>query len=364
MATIITKIIDPGGTGDYVSLAEAQAGYAGKNLVASGTAVIFQCKSSNGAVDSTNVNFTGWATSPTNSLTVQNHSSEPINMKYDTNRYRLEAAYNGALFRFGQGDCTLQGLQINNKIGSASAGSSTCVYLGTNPKSGSYTIKSNVLISSGSPTFNEYIINSNGFSTTTVSCSVYVINNVFISAWLNSSSLKTGGCYISGPTTAKIKAFIYNNTFYSLAQPIPKNVNVTSSAYNNIYVNTRVNGAAQTFYDYNVSSLNSSTGIGANGAYNKSFTFMNKNTTDTYLSDLRLTSTDTGAMDRGTNLTADDAYPFNYDAFGTIRNETWDCGYHEFGFSSIKFWNGVPISKLSSINGVPIENIYSINGVS
>ncbi len=141
-----------------------------------------------------------------------------------------------------------------------------------------------------------------------------VINNVFIAR--SSAESTASACIYHGSDRP---AYVYNNTITGYKPNFTSTIN---SIYLNNIINTTVNGdSVGVASDYNMFSGAFDYG-GVNDEQSQSFTFVGSD-------DYHLQESDTGARGKGTNLSGDANFPFNYDKDGTIRS-AWDAGAYEY----------------------------------
>ena len=92
MTTVITRVIDPGGTGDFLSLAAWQAAMV-TDLVAADQISIAECRCTNGMPDTSALSINGWTTDATHYIQIYTDPTLGYrhNGTYQTgNIYRLE----------------------------------------------------------------------------------------------------------------------------------------------------------------------------------------------------------------------------------------------------------------------------------
>ena len=330
-----TYVVDTGGTGDYTSLYAAELALR-QDLVTNNKAIVILCKASTGVADTTAVTFQiGWTTDDTHTITVKNHPDEPVDMVWNTSRYRLfNSVANASCVTAYVTGITFDGIQVRNED---TVGAGRCFTWNGSTFSGKITIKNCHISGYGVLNgYNYYIYLNTYGSVPATHLYIYIVNNVIIGRYQeDTTNVKNGGAYISmyAGSAAYTDVYYYNNTFYSLLRGIApdSSADVTTHVYNNIFAKCANNlTSSPVDYDYNVTSLSSTVGIGANGKVSQTFTFVSEDATDNYKSDLKLQSTDTGAIDSGTSLASDDGYAFTTDALGTARSGTWDCGFFEY----------------------------------
>jgi len=103
MATLVTCVVDTGGTGHYTSLSTAEAanfGATGADLVSNGEYVEVTCKCTDGQADTTHSLVNGFTTDSTHTITVDvDNAYRYASTAFPTsgNYYRLDIAGNGAI---------------------------------------------------------------------------------------------------------------------------------------------------------------------------------------------------------------------------------------------------------------------------
>jgi hypothetical protein len=127
---------------------------------------------------------------------------------------------------------------------------------------------------------------------------VYIYNNTFVGAD------EAQAIYYAGDSTYDDGTVWYNNLLYNINAP-----------YNSLSPGTA---------DYNATDGAWDLG-GANDLQSQSFTFV-----DASNGDYHLDSSDTGAIDNGTDLSSDGDYSFSDDYDGDTRSGTWDIGADEY----------------------------------
>lgn len=134
MATLKTCTVDPGGTGDYLTLNAAEAANfkaTGANLVSNDEYVVCSCICTNGAADTTptTINLGNAAyTDATHTITVAAGTSYKHNGTYQTgNKYRLESSVDNNFIVISQSYVTFRYLQVKMSVGTGSA--DRCIYI-------------------------------------------------------------------------------------------------------------------------------------------------------------------------------------------------------------------------------------------
>lgn len=162
---------------------------------------------------------------------------------------------------------------------------------------------------------------SNGIKINDADVTVYIWNNLIYDGSDN-ASYSNAGIFNQAGTS-----YIYYNTVVDFCvcvnnagTSILKNNVVSSSTLSNIYNTGTLTGS-----DYNMSDDATNTG-GAHDFSSVTFTFAD---TDSY--DYRITDSDTGAFEKGVDLSGDGNLPVSDDIVGTTRDaSTPDCGFFEY----------------------------------
>lgn len=114
MATLITHVVDPDGTGDYTSLSSFEAAQA-RDLVTLDEEQRVECISTAGTEDTQNVSFSGWTTDATRFIHVITPQANRHSGQWTTgNVYRLNAGNNsfGISHAAGTDNIIFEGLQV------------------------------------------------------------------------------------------------------------------------------------------------------------------------------------------------------------------------------------------------------------
>lgn len=292
MPTIVTKTVKSAG-GDYTSWSNWEAAQQGDFVAADEIrqAEIY------GFQDTTDVVIDGSTTDATRYMRIYAAPGAEAQMPYNaTTSYRLETGGNPLIV--ADGFVRLERLQI-------SAVNNNALY--TDGGSDGLRVIGCYLRATGSFAGNRGAYFGAGAAT------AYFVNCVFEAA---------GDCIMVDAGTA----YIYNciaagNSFgvaagfnRSAGTAIVKNCLVTNAT-------TDFSGAFDAASDYNASE--DATAPGAHSRTGQTFTFAGAG-------DYHLASSDAGAKDFGTNLSADATYPFSDDFDGVVRSGTWDIGPDEF----------------------------------
>ena len=318
MATEITKIVDPGGTGDYTSLAAAIAGErtARANLVSRDEQLTFQCICTNGQADM------GGSAVIYDFITDGSHFIKVIvpdlykhNGTYQTgNKYRLEPP-SGRAFAADQNFIWIENLQAN------SIGSTSCYdlhsYDGNNPDG--WLIARNCIgkgtsqgtgFNIGGPyqaiLGNRYLIN----------CLVYDKSEGFrLADWDQDIFIYLYNCNVHNCY------YGFNGFNYTGGKNVCKNC---------IYQREDSGGAGYRYIDTTESSNNISSTTDAPGA--NALNSVVPAFLDIDNDDYRLSPADTIAKGSGINLSNDSIYPFNFDVQNNFRGSVWDRGFSQVTF--------------------------------
>ena len=181
-------------------------------------------------------------------------------------------------------------------------------------RDGDIIIKNNRFISDSGVTDRErlFVIDPNSAYNATVA----VVNSYFRT---KGSATHTASACIGH--SDNVPVYMYNNTFVGYQANY---LNASAALYTNNVIQTTVSGyTVDTNSDYNMFSGAFDLG-GANDEQSQTFTFVNLGTDDVHLQ-----SGDTGARGKGTDLSADGNFPFDYDQDGVTRS-AWDAGAFEF----------------------------------
>ena len=183
-----------------------------------------------------------------------------------------------------------------------------------NMRDGDIIVKNSQFIGDSGITNVERLVNLEAHTAGNVTYSF--INNVF--KIQGSSTHSTTACVSH---TVDRPVYMYNNTFSGYRA---NNTNAVNALYINNIINTTVAGfTVSTSSDYNMFSGAFDFG-GTNDEQSQTFTFV-----DAGNDDYHLQSSDTGARGKGTDLSADGNFPFDYDKDGNTRS-AWDAGAYEF----------------------------------
>ena len=169
----------------------------------------------------------------------------------------------------------------------------------------------------------------------------------------------------TGSSTGDSESFIYNNTFiggydgvYSASSDSSKD-HVKNNLFSNLSGDEVGTGGFSLDNTYNAtddSTMDDETGTGDRTS--QTFTFVNA-AGDNY----QLESTDTGARDHGTDLSADVDYPITVDIVGNSRpyNSTFDIGASEYTLAEYSFTTSGGIT-FGGTMGELLEMSYETSG--
>lgn len=332
MATLRSVIVDTGGSGNYTSLNAALAGEAG-NIVTSDEYVVITCKATTGAADTTAATVSGWTVDSSHYVEIRADDAHKATAAWNSAKYTLSvsgASY--ALNISGIHYTRITGLQIQNtRSGHFQHGiyadaefvrivgcfiRLTGNYAGAGIDVRPYSNAGNLVCTA--------------------------VNNVLYSPATYNHDANAAIRSVTHINTTNYPAVFLNNTMYGFFRGIyTGDINTKVRAINNLIANTAGNSfSCAAFHadsNYNATDDSSSTG-GANDRTNQTFSFVDASNLD-----FRLTSSDTGAKDHGTDLSSDPYFPFSVDINGTTRPQgsAWDIGAFEFqsaGGAFKPFW--------------------------
>ncbi len=305
MATTVVKTVKPSG-GDYTSLSAWEAGEQ-RDLVTLNEIAVAECYSMS---DTAPVEVNGFTTDAAHYVEIRTPTSERHNGKWDATKYNLTVVDSDAL-KLSDDHVRVFGLQI--RVSSTLYGRNGITI--NFPSAGAeFQIAYNIIDGQKST------LTSSGIATSSTGNEVVKIwNNIiydFNKGW-------NGGIEIPG---CAVGSYAYNNTTVGCQYGLKvstTNIEVKNhlSAGNNRTAYTGTYSAAS---DYNASDDTTSTG-GAHDRTSQTFTFV-----DATNRDLHLASTDAGARDFGTDLSADPNLSFTTDIDGETRTAPWDIGADEY----------------------------------
>ena len=302
----VTKTIKSSG-GDYTSLAAWESGMQ-DDLVSTTTISIAECY----AMDDPGgtVQIEGWTTSSDYYIKIYTPASERHDGKWNTSKYRLSVSGSQPI-NIGDGAnfIRIDGLQLycalSSEYGFACGGSlsgardvqiSNCIA----KVSGEYAGKCITLSSNGSGTAK--IWNNICYSETTG----YVL------------------CIETRHFEWDSLTYVYNNTCYGGSVGVYHSGGNVPLIKNNL-CNGNTTDYSGTFHASSVTNLSEDTTSPNSALQSKAVTFVNEGAYDFHLG-----STDTNAINAGTDLSSDTYIAFNTDIDGTTRSGTWDIGADEY----------------------------------
>lgn len=297
-----------------------------------GNILVIHCRGV--AADTTAVTLSGYTMSPTCYIEIEG-DYDPANhaLRRMTNKYRLAPA-SGAAFTIDQGEVYLR--MHNLQILPTNSSCFVCEYRWPVVLE-FYRMFFECLSPSGYGT--AFGLQFHGKSDR--SCRMTAHNNVF-KGW---SASNNQGCILAGQHTVNS---IYSNTFINSIYGVRLwESAISTTLKNNLFsAPAMLNGYATSFAfgtglaaagtDYNATtgtSLGYTVDGGGNTHDRVSQTFAFVSTTSGS-EDYHLSSTDTGALNFGVDLSADPNLAFNDDIDGQIRSGVWDIGADEYGAGS------------------------------
>ena len=313
----------------FASLSAAEAGAEGvnylntSNLVTGNYQLNIPCYYDTGA-DTTTVRVDDWTTAPTNYIKIYtpNNTTTEVNQsqrhsgKWDDTKYRIEytapAQYSRTL-SLADEFTRVEGLQI--KTNSAYT-STQMISIGSSwDANNDIWISNNILYGN----FSGDNTNQNGIdSSADADAKCKIFNNLI---------------YNIANIGIEYRGIAYNNTVYNSNIGIDgsntglaKNNIVKGSGDTNSYIGTFASGT-----DYNATDGTDDIGQGSHNKISQTFTFA-----DEANDDFRLSLSDAGAKDSGTDLSADTYLSFSEDISGQLRSSVWDIGASEAGQTTVQ----------------------------
>jgi hypothetical protein len=299
---------------------------------------VAECRASSGGADSfsAQLSWTGWTADATNYVIVRNHSSEPINGKWDTSRYRFA----GDAVTSGVDGMRITGLDKIHFIGiqgehmNTTANAQLMVY---NDDSQLEVKWDSCVLRIDSGTNSNGMFTHSGLSATHAGKYI-VVNCVFHSDYPNDNTQRARLFYDSGITSGNtMKALFYNNTMVGFYTIVENNTlcNLISLKNNVIYKPFIIVNTSDTNLSYttNYTDITDTVPLGG-GSDQQTFTFVDDQTaTDAMIGDYHLSGSDTSdAVQGGTDLSSDSDYSFGIDVDsddrGTGANQ-WDAGFDQ-----------------------------------
>lgn len=330
MPTTVTKTIKASG-GDYTSLAAWEAAQQG-DLVTADEVRQAECY---GFSDTTRVTIDGSTTDATRYLRVYAAAGAEAQMPYDTTgaAYRLECSFGGGEVSLRVFDNYTRIERIQVKATPASQDGSfgyDAINMGGSVGVrivGCYVLGNYTSWSAGS-TRATGITEGND-----VNGSNYIVNNV-VDGFDYPTHGNASGIFVASHAYGSTpQTYISNNTVVRCGNGFRSDAASTNyDAYtlrNNLVAQcaTDFSGLVDAASDYNASE--DATAPGTHSRTSQTFTFAGTG-------DYHLASSDAGAKDYGTDLSADSGYAFSTDFDGDTRSGTWDIGADEYASSSIE----------------------------
>jgi hypothetical protein len=286
MTTTNTKTVITTGGGDYSTLSAWEAD-RNANLVTADYIEIANC--SGATADTTQVYINEWTTGPSNYIQINGNNNTG---KASTNKYRLSYT-GGDKFRIYPNYVIVKNIEFIFTDG----------YIQTLPTGAAVITMDGCIIHGGSvAAINE-------------SCGSGQTFNLY-----NTIIYGFGGYALSQQNTSSVYNF-YNNTFYGNGRGINCPGSATKTLKNNLCYSNTINYNIGTTTHAN--NLSNDDGSPDAAFQNKTVTFVN---TGAGVEDFHLVSTDTDAIDHGTDLSA----IFTTDINGRTRSGTWDIGADEY----------------------------------
>ncbi len=317
----LLKTVEEDGNGDYTSLEACMNGNE-QNLVTADK--YFTVK-----ICGTDLGDGGWGAADTTADTIHNYTTDAtryINI-YTTatarhkgiwsTSYYILSSTSGYCISASSGEniyLKIKGLQL---LGSPTTGSFD-FFIHSTTSDGTIEISYCILKYAGSTTsqvdgFKVWRLYNGGF---------YIFNNIVYGL------TGSGSCYAMEAYNTTVYA--YSNTVYGCKTGLWDESGTAIRAKNNICYNNVVKDYLGTFNAASTNNLSKDgTAPPLNTFYiNKTLTFTN---TSAGTEDFHLVSTDTDAIDKGTNTSGESA-PLNFtdDIDGVIRSGTWDIGADEY----------------------------------
>lgn len=309
-----------GAAGAYTSLDNALTDTTSDypNLVSSDVQLNIDCAGA--TADITDVNINGFTTDATRYVAIYTTQLNRHDGKWNTSKYRLEAAGYDAVIRMNDQNIVIDGLQIYNTKASAGGGTpGHGIVIETSDNSCVAVIK-NTILKHGSDVTNQAakgIADEHGGDT----CTIALINNIAYD-WIIG---------ITARTSSNDNVYVYNNTV------------IDSS---DVDFDLRLYGSGATLTLKNNLAQAPGTGYSTDGSSGATYTHSNNlsedtsSPDDTYDSsavtfvneagdDFHLDSTDIYAKNNGTDLSAA-AQGFTTDIDGESRTMAWDIGADEY----------------------------------
>lgn len=320
MATEVIHIIDPDGTGDYLSLNAWEVAQQ-RDLVSADEIAIAECISSAGSADSIAVTIDGWTTDSTRYVKIQSTGTNKHNGVWDDTKYRLiVSSLDTAIIYVQIPFCKISGVQVQL----TATGSSLHAIRYQSATGGIFEVVNNLIKGHGN--FGDGSYHGGVLVVGGTGADIFIVNNIFYD-WYDVSSPSYSFAIYNEITC---NMYIYNNTMYNCSY------GVFSYSSGELLINNLANNCTDGYYTSGGFSASCSNNLSditsdAPGANSVTGTVAFVDATN---DDFRLSSSDTVAKDAGTDLSGDANYPFSTDIVGTTRTGTWDIGAHEYVITS------------------------------
>lgn len=311
-----------GSTAAYASIEDALTTEAA-NLVTANVYLEIYCEGS------TDDNWDGtWPAGFTTSLDCYIHirGNSTTNGRHsgvwDASKYTISnSTYNGAIIP-SVANVWIDGIQIES-TGNDDARAIGVVIRNVAP-AGSYWITNNIIRYNPSGTITTSSANNGIFvDQATGTRKTYIVNNIIY-------GFTEGGVNLNNQANEEL--YLYNNTIYGCSYGFNLacyGASDTVRVRNNILYNNAISDyyIESTATNYTTENNVTSDATSPDGA---SFQSQTVTFEDAGSEDFRLASSDTGAIDRSSDLSGDGNFPFGYDCTGGARAGTWDCGAFEY----------------------------------
>lgn len=313
MANLVSCTVDPGGTGDYTSLANAESDYFGAgtaNLVTADKYIVCTCICTNGAADG-GCTIDGLTTDATRNLTIAVDSTYRHSGTFPSgNKFRIVKTTNGYPLQIADHYVSVVGLAISAEY---NGGGQSGIYLNY---VGGVVIAYCVIRRLN-------IAGSSNYGVQMLSDSTIKIFNCVIYGFLRG--------YYDG-SSSQAYSEVYNNTFVgcTYGMYVPESANYRPKLKNNIFYNcgtaARGNYAAGSGYNAtdNESMYYTVSGGATSDRVSQTFSFV-----DAGANNYALTSSDSGAKDYGVSDPSGSGL-FSDDIVGNSRTAPWDIGAFEY----------------------------------
>jgi len=317
----VRKTVKPAGGGDYSSLSAAISGEvsARANLVSRDEVLEIACYAGQ---DTTAVTVNGFTTDATHYVRIFCPAGEGHAGKWDDTKYRLESTNANTLVI---SDNFVRVEQLQLKLTSSNASTLRACTVGT-LSAGAYDIRHiNILargVGNGSVGMDGFVNSSTDDAagkTYYINCMAYDFHDgsVFCAGFNMRSGSLSQAVYAYNCTSVRCQTGFQKRSYSR-----HKNC-VAVDCWNGWGGDTNDHSDS----DYNASTIAPTDAYGTHSRDKIAVLF-----TDPLNADYRILAGDSGVVGQGTDLSADAAYPFNYDIAGTTRSGTWTAGcYHQAG---------------------------------